>query len=219
MNDEPRTGTVLEPDEAPRGTKPAGSGSGFGGGFAGGWSGMGAGGPGGAGPGHGVSWSAAGSGRDFPWLGVILVVLGAAFLLQQVFPGLTLTTLILLALAVALVASVVVGARWLLTPAVLLVALVAARLGRELGLLPGEGWTALFLGLGLLALWGIARAQGRNRSVVLLIGVVLTIAGVVQLAGRVVGFPDIGVFWPLVLVAAGLFLILGSRGARPATPA
>ena len=98
-------------------------------------------------------WSR-GGGRSFSLLGVLLVLLGIGLLTRFIQPAISLTSLILLALGIAS------GAVWLLggvrgafVPAALFLALALGRLVVELGMVAGEGWTALFLGLGLLAIW------------------------------------------------------------------
>ena len=55
------------------------------------------------------AWSWTSGRRGFSWLGVLLVVLGVALLIQQLLPGVTFTSLLLAALAVAFAAAWLIG--------------------------------------------------------------------------------------------------------------
>jgi hypothetical protein len=102
-------------------------------------------------------------------------------------------------------------------PAALLLALALARLVVELGIVAGDGWTALFLGLGLGAIWAVGRWQRAKREWALWLGVILVSIGLAQIALREVGFQDFGLLWPALIIVIGGALLLRSRmsGARP----
>lgn len=158
------------------------------------------------------AWTWTSSGRNISWLGLLLVVLGGAFVLMQLLPGVTFTSLLLAALAV------VFGAAWLVghwtgatLPTLALGAWAGARILSEMGYLVGEGWTPLFVGVALLAAWGLASVQHVRRGWALWVGLALVIFG---LAGVSDLLPNgWGLLWPLVLVGLGLFLIVRRRPA------
>ncbi len=153
-----------------------------------------------------------GGGRSFSLLGVLLVLLGIGLLIRFVQPAISLTSLILLALGIAS------GAVWLLggvrgafVPAALLLSLALARLVVELGVVSGGGWTALFLGLGLAAIWAVGRWQRTKREWALWLGLILVLIGLAQLAVGAVGFQDLGLLWPALIIVIGGALLLRSR--------
>jgi len=168
---------------------------------------------------EGTAWGwFGGGGRSFSVLGVLLVLLGIGLLIRFVQPAISLTSLILLALGIAS------GAVWLLggvrgafVPAALLLALALARLVVELGIVAGDGWTALFLGLGLLAIWAVGRWQGAKREWALWLGAILFLVALAQMSLRAVGFRDLGLLWPALIILIGGALLVRSRtrGARP----
>src|SRR3954453_10644053 len=80
----------------------------------------------------------------FPWVGLLLVMVGAGLLIQYFVPGISATTLILAALTILFAAGVVLGrATFLITPALLLGSVLFARLIDELNIYTGPGTTAL----------------------------------------------------------------------------
>ncbi len=162
-----------------------------------------------------------GSGRRFPWLGILLVLVGVLLFVQHLLlPGASLTGLVLVALGTAFAGAWLVGgSRWSMIPALVLLALGLARLAGDLRILTGNGWTSLFLGLALLAIWGIGQAQRRPHGWALWLGGLLSLIGLIQVSDRLTGIPEFGFLWPLVLVAIGLALILGGRlPGRSRTP-
>ncbi len=166
-----------------------------------------------------ADWRAsAGTFRAFPVLGIGLVLIGVALLIQQFQPTISLTSLLVLALGIAF------GAVWLLggvrgafVPAAFLLALALARLVVELGVVRGEGWTAMFLGFGLLAISAVGRWQRAKRDWALWLGVILVLIGLAQISLRAVGFRELGLIWPALIILVGGVLLLRSRmrGADP----
>ncbi len=162
----------------------------------------------------------AGGGRSFPLLGIFLVLIGVALVIQQFQPAISLTSLVVLALGVAF------GAVWLLggvrgafVPAAFLLALALARLVVELRLVNGEGWTALFLGFGLLAIWGVGRWQRAKRGWALWLGVILVLIGLAQISLRAAGFRELGLIWPALIIVIGGTLLVRSRMSAVRPPA
>jgi hypothetical protein len=159
-----------------------------------------------------------GTGRPFPWLGVVLVLLGVGLLVRELLPAITVLGLVLLALGLAFAAAWLLrGARWAMVPALLLLALAAARLLGDLGLLRGEGWTPLLLGASLLAIWLLGRRGKAGHNWALWLGVILVLVGLTQVSDELPGVPDLSPAWPVVLIAAGAVLIAVSAMRRSRT--
>jgi hypothetical protein len=79
------------------------------------------------------SWDGRGRGRDIPWLGVLLVLVGIALLIQYFVPGISAGTLVLLAIAVAFLAGWLIGGAWLaMVPGLLVLGLGVAELIEDL---------------------------------------------------------------------------------------
>ncbi len=145
-----------------------------------------------------------------------MVLLGVALLIQQLRPGISLTSLVLLALGIGFGAAwVVARVRGAFIPAAVLVALAAARLGGELGYLTGPGWTALFLGVAFGLIWAVGRLQGVRRDWSVWVGGILAVVGLVQVSGRVAGLPDLGLLWTMVIIVVGGVLLLRARATGP----
>ena len=159
-----------------------------------------------------AAWGWSGGGRPFSWLGVLLVLVGAALLVQQFQPAIGFTSLLLLALGLAFGAAWLIGgARWALVPGAVLLALAFARLGGELGYLEGDGWSALLVGVALLAVWVIGMIWGAPRSWALWVGAILALIGLAQVSDRIAGLPELGWLWPAAIIAIGAALLVRAR--------
>ncbi len=172
--------------------------------------------------GSGPEWAAwrwsGGGGRSFSLLGISLVLIGIALLIRFVQPAISLTSLLLLALGVGFGAVWLIGGvRAAFVPAALFLALALARLVVELDIVTGDGWTALFLGLALVATWGVGRWQRAKREWALWLGVILSLIGLAQISLRVAGFRDFGLLWPALIILIGGALLVRDRmrGALP----
>ncbi len=153
--------------------------------------------------------------RGFPWLGILLVLLGVALIARQIEPRIDFGSLVLLALGVAFALSwLMAGVRWAMLPAFVLLALACARLLEDVGVLVGDGWSALAIGLALLAA-GLLGRRDRRYGWALWIGALLTIVGLASASDRIPGIPGLSAVWPLIIIGAGVFLIAGgSLGNR-----
>jgi hypothetical protein len=154
--------------------------------------------------------------RHVPILGVILLVLGLALLVDQLTP-ISLSA-IFLGIAAGCFASawVVWRARWAVTPTILLTALFVPDLLGDLGVLRGDGWTSIALAIAFGLIWLIGRAEGRWRRWPLLLAVFFGLLGVTQLSDQVPWLPDLDVFWPVLFIAVGLVIVLDGRRRAPA---
>ncbi|MDQ3448916.1 MAG: hypothetical protein M3432_07045 [Chloroflexota bacterium] len=159
-----------------------------------------------------------GRGRSVAVLGVFVGLVALGLLVQRILPGISLTSLLVLALGVAFGGVWLIGGvRGAFVPAIVLVALALARLVVELGVAAGDGWTGVFVGLGLLAAWMVGHWQGVRREWALWLGLILILIGLAQISLRAVGFRDLGLLWPalIVLIGGALLIRSRSRAVRP----
>src|SRR3954451_14519679 len=160
--------------------------------------------------------------RTFPWVGLLLVMVGAGLLIQFLVPALSATTLIVAALAVSLLAGGLMGgATFLITPGLLLGALVVARLVDELNIYTGPGATAIALAVAFLLIYAIGAMRGRRRPGWALWGAaIFGLIGVVQISARLASIPELGGFWPAAILVVGLLLLINNsrRGPRSHPP-
>ncbi|CAN5604139.1 hypothetical protein BH23CHL7_BH23CHL7_12260 [soil metagenome] len=164
-----------------------------------------------------MAWKWARGGRGFPWLGALLVLLGAGLLLQFVFPAVAVGTLLLLAIGLAFVAGWLIGGSWLsMFPGVLVTSLGLSELIEDLALLGPAGEDVAGLGstslaLGFVAIWLIGMAFGRRSTWPLWGAALFGLIGVAQLSGRLAGIPELGLLWPVVIIVVGALLIFNAR--------
>jgi hypothetical protein len=162
-------------------------------------------------------WSWAGGRRDgrggVSWLGVLLVLLGVAFLINQVNREISFTSMFLMALGLAFAAAWIVGGwRSATVPALVLLALGISRLAFDLDLVVGSGWTPLALGIAFLIAWAVSPFQRKRRDWALWVGLILGIYGFAQVSSVLVpGVPDLPWLWPVVLIVIGVLLLFRRR--------
>lgn len=164
-----------------------------------------------------TGWTWEGRGRSFPWLGVLLVLIGVALLIQYAVPAVGVGTLVLLAIGLAfLVGWIVGGSRFSIVPGILFLALGIAELIEDLAFLgpPGEdvpGLASSALALGFLLIWLVGYATNRRSSWPLWGAAIFGLIGVAQLSGRLVNIPALGALWPVLIIVAGIVLLLAAR--------
>lgn len=167
-------------------------------------------------PESGVSYYAWRWGSDeqrrpgLPWIGIFLVVFGGLLLLEQALPQYRgLGNIAILAAGIAsLIAWVIRRGTISLYAGAFLTALAApgtyeAATGTDLG----PGWGTLCFGLAFLFIAVIRAARGGGWGWQLMWGSILALLGAVEILQ-----PDIsGIAFPLILVAIGILLLVGSR--------
>jgi hypothetical protein len=156
-------------------------------------------------------WSWDSRRRGFPLLGVLLVLIGVGLLIQQVVPAVSIGTLVLLALGVALLASWAIGRSWFsMIPGFLLLALGIAGVIRDLGYVPDPtpGVTALALTAAFVVIWLVAFASGRRYTWALWAVAILGLIGVVQISDRLTDVPQLSALWPIVIIALGVLVLI-----------
>jgi hypothetical protein len=154
------------------------------------------------------SWTWTARSRPLPWAGAIVLALGIGLLVEQLVPELSFWSLVILAL------GGVFAAVWLLrrvvgatVPALVLIAWGLAGIGSELGYLPGDGWTALFVGIALLIAWAIGRFQHARRDWALVLGAILGLIGIADASDSLPFSLDAAIVIPIALIGAGIWLI------------
>jgi hypothetical protein len=161
----------------------------------------------------GATWPTS-RGRPFPWLGVLLVLVGLALLIQTVMPPDTLSagTVLLFALGGALVVGWLFGGSWLAAiPGLLLLALGIARMVGELNIYQGQGTTALSLAVAFVLIWLIGLTRQRKSRWPLVAAAVLAVIGIVQVSGQLANLPELSFIWPVVIVVVGVLLLISGR--------
>jgi hypothetical protein len=143
---------------------------------------------------------------------VVLLVLGVGLLIELLVPDLSFGSLVIFALGIAAAAAWLVGGVTIATvPALVLVGWGLAGVGSDLGYLVGDGWASLFIGIGLLIAWALGRAQHARREWALVIGLVLGVIGLADVADTLPFDVDVAILIPLAMIAAGVYLIFRDR--------
>jgi hypothetical protein len=160
----------------------------------------------------GIGWygTARVRGPAFPWAGAILVLLGVAFLLHQLAPELDAWGLLTFALGIVLVAAWLMGrSRIALWPGAILLGYGAAVLLLGLGVLSGNGWTTLGVGVGFLAGWFASWVRGGTSTWPLLIAGLFALIGAGQLVAELPELRGLDRYAaPVIVIGLGALLIL-----------
>ncbi len=169
-----------------------------------------------------MAWRWANRGRAFPWLGVLLVLIGLALLAQYLFPQVSAGTLVLLAIGLAFMAGWLFGGSWFsMIPGVLVASLGTAELIEDLALLgpagqdvPGLASTSL--AIGFFVIWLLRYASNRRSAWPLWGAALFGLIGLAQLSGRLIGLPALNLLWPVIIIGVGIVVLLSAR--RRGTP-
>jgi hypothetical protein len=158
----------------------------------------------------GMSWERRGA--NFPWLGILLVLVGLALLVQAALPQVSAGTVLLFALGIALVIGWLFGGSWLAAiPGLLLIALGASRLLFETNIYRGPGLTSLSLAVAFLVIWLIGLARQRRSRWPLAAAGIFGLIGLIQISGNLTNIPELSVIWPVVIIVVGVLLIIAAR--------
>ena len=154
--------------------------------------------------------------RSFPWLGLLLVMVGVVLLVNYFLPAVSIGTLVLLALAAVFFAGWIFGgSRFILVPGLIVLALAVARLIVELNIYTGPGTTSLSLAAAFGVMWLIFAARGRRPTWPLWGVAIFGLIGLVEVSSRLASVPDFGGLWPALIIVIGLILVVNSRGGQP----
>lgn len=142
---------------------------------------------------------------------MLLVLVGAALVLNQLEPRLDSGALVTIALGL-MFAGAYLFRRWTIAiwPTTVFVALGLEELLAGLGYFPSHGWDAVALGLGLLAAWFIERIAGARHGWALGLAALFLVLGALQLAQESAFGTFEGYAGPVILVAIGVVLVLNS---------
>lgn len=155
------------------------------------------------------SWSS--SGPSIPWFAILLVVLGIGLLVQEL-TGLGFMAIVVLAFGIALALlwlwRGVIGAT---VPALVLIAWGGVNVLADAGVVSGDGWSTLAVGVAFLLGWGLARFQATRRNWALWIGAILALIGLSEVSEILPTDIDGAAAMAIVLIGLGLFLIARSR--------
>lgn len=167
-----------------------------------------------------IGWSwAQNRDRTAPWIGLLLVVVGAGLLIEYFVPAISATTLILTGISVAFFAGFLFGRSIIaLVPALLIGALAVARLIEELHIYNGLGATALAVAVAFLLIWLVAVSRSGSKrqrwSWALWAAGIFGLIGFVEVGGQLASIGLFGAVWPLAIIILGLIVVLnGRRGA------
>ncbi|CAN5736985.1 hypothetical protein BH24CHL5_BH24CHL5_03350 [soil metagenome] len=164
-----------------------------------------------------AGWSWANRGSSFPWLGVLLVLVGIGLLVQLLFPTVGAGSLVLLAIAVALLAGWLLSGAWFgMAPGLLVLALAITELIEDAAIfapsgddVPGLASSALAIAFGLI--WLIGHLRGRTRRWPLWGLAIFGLIAVAQVSGQITTVPGLQVVWPIAIIVLGVLVLVASR--------
>jgi hypothetical protein len=158
-----------------------------------------------------MGWAWDSRGHSFPWLGVLLVMVGAGLLIQYFVPALSATTLILGGIALAFLAGWLIGRSYVaVIPGLLIGALVVARVVDELKIYTGPGTTSLAVAVAFLLIWVIGASRRRASTWPLYGAGIFGLIGFVELAGHL-ALPELGALWPALIIVVGVVVLIVAR--------
>jgi hypothetical protein len=163
---------------------------------------------------RGWSWDSRRPG--YPLLGVLLVLIGIGLLVQYVFPVVSVGTLILLAIGIALLSAWLIGRSWVaMVPGFLVLALGIGELLEDLAAFrpAGQdvpGLASSMLAIAFLVIFVVARASGRHWTWPIWMAAIFGLIGIAQLSAFV-ALPQFGAFVPVLIIVLGLVVLFNWR--------
>ena len=165
------------------------------------------------------TWTWDSSRRSFPWLAVLLLLLGVGLLIELLIPELSFGSLIILAAGgaflLAWLAGRIIGAT---VPALVLIAWALSRMATELEVVSGDGWSTLAVGVALVLAWGLGRYQRARREWALWVGLVLGLIGLADVSDTLRFGLDFAIIIALATIALGIYLIWRNRASLVGAP-
>jgi hypothetical protein len=162
-------------------------------------------------------WMWSSRGRGFPWIGVLLVLIGVALLVEFLVPAISVTTLLLLAIAIAFICGWLLGgSRVAMVPGLLILALGVAELLEDMAVFGPAGqdvnglWS-ISLAIAFLAIWLIGFYNKRRSTWPLWGAGIFGLIGVIQMSSLISNLTSIGWILPVLIIGAGLVLLMGAR--------
>ena len=155
-----------------------------------------------------------------PWIGIFLVIFGALLLLEQLAPELRAAgSLVVLAFGMAFLVSWIVNRRTAaLYVGAVVTALSLAGALTDLGVISGEGWGTLFLGIAFLGIAVVRFSDRGGWGWQVVFGGLLVIVGGSTVASHLAGVPDTSrLIWPAVILAVGVLLLARGVGRGSGT--
>jgi hypothetical protein len=149
-----------------------------------------------------------------PWIGIFLVIFGGLLLIEQIAPELRAAgSLVVLAFGLAFIVSWIANRRTsALYVGAVVTALSLAGALTDLGVISGEGWGTLFLGIAFIGIAAVRAAGGGGLGWQVIFGGLLIVIGGSTVASHLVGVPDASrLVWPIAIVVLGILLL--ARGA------
>lgn len=142
--------------------------------------------------------------------GIILILLGIAFLAQQFIHGLSDSVILFIIGGALLVAYFMRRIYGLLVPACILMGLALGAIGESTFIGVGD-FSAIGLSIGFIAIYVIARVyQGKSHWWPLIPAGILLLVGIGALTDNLGRLVSVG--WPLLLVLIGLLVLAGTFG-------
>ena len=154
--------------------------------------------------------------RSGGWMGgLVLILLGVVFLVAQSYPDVFQGWMVVLGVGLLLLVGYLLTRQYgLLIPGCIVGAVGVGIWLTETFVLTGDsegGAIVLALGVGFLAIWAIDLLVVRGRKSgwwPLIPGGILTVIGIVMLAGQTAWLEDLQRWWPIILIVVGALIVV-----------
>jgi hypothetical protein len=157
------------------------------------------------------------------WVGgLVLILLGVVFLVEQFFPGALGGWTFLLGLGLIFLVAYFLGQQYgFLIPGSILTSLGIGVALIENGVISAaseDGVMVTLLGLGFLAIWLVDLLVSRARPMgwwPIIPGGILTLVGIALLSENEAWLDSVGQWWPIVFIIVGVWILLERIIRRP----